>query len=540
MTSETTGGYAGESSGGEETGKGLKEWWNKFKSSGKGAGAASTPGLAATRSRSRERTYQSTTATTSTAPTEGRPVFSMPLSEAITYASITISTPGPDGTFYVWGVVPTVVARCGRYLKENATEVEGTFRVSGSSKRMKEIQAIFDRPPKYGKYINWSEVPHTSHDVATIFRRFLTQMPDSVIPDSFYHEFRDTYTDDPTKEKATVESYSNLIKRLPVPNKYLLLYVLDLLSVFEKKSDKNLMTATNLAVIFQPGILSHPDHRMLPSEHPLSQKVLEFLVTHVDDFSPLLESRLKENPYRRTSKGKSSSSSTSPRPHHTSTNNLPPPPLTPTTSSSSSSSSNANPPPSSSSRRQQPAPAPSSSSSHHHHQQQQPSGRPSTPPRSTRLSDTMAASESDDDFPGGVVIRMGDPARTQERLLSRSKSTSATSKPGGGRGPSSSRSVSGGGGVGTSSPGHSSLRAEDGNGGSTGRGTPTTMGTGAGAGAGASVRRRSTAPSNRRLEGGGVSGGGGGGRRKKIVEEEKKREELALTAGGKKSVFGAA
>ena len=36
----------------------------------------------------------------------------------------------------------------GRYLKENATEVEGTFRVSGSSKRMKDIQAIFDAPPK--------------------------------------------------------------------------------------------------------------------------------------------------------------------------------------------------------------------------------------------------------------------------------------------------------------------------------------------------------------------------------------------------------
>lgn len=96
----------------------------------------------------------------------------------------------------------------GRYLKEKATEVEGTFRVSGSSKRMKDIQALFDSPPKvrlrrprrararararaqrvltpglalclsqYGKYIDWDAVPHTTHDVATIFRRFLTQMP---------------------------------------------------------------------------------------------------------------------------------------------------------------------------------------------------------------------------------------------------------------------------------------------------------------------------------------------------------------------------
>lgn len=146
----------------------------------------------------------------------------------------------------------------------------------------------------------------------------------------------------PFDEAAAVQTYVELIKVLPIPNQYLLLYVLDLLSLFEKKSDKNLMTAnsasprlfsstwdlirslrfflffssdqlvcianetcyrshpeSDLAVIFQPGILSHPDHRMLPPEHALSQTVLEFLVTHVDDFSALLESRLENNPYRK-------------------------------------------------------------------------------------------------------------------------------------------------------------------------------------------------------------------------------------------------
>ena len=44
--------------------------------------------------------------------------------------------------------VPIVVAKCGLYLKENATEVEGTFRISGSAKRMRELQAVFDTDPK--------------------------------------------------------------------------------------------------------------------------------------------------------------------------------------------------------------------------------------------------------------------------------------------------------------------------------------------------------------------------------------------------------
>ena len=47
-------------------------------------------------------------------------------------------------------VIPVVVAKCGLYLKENGTEVEGAFRISGSTKRMKDLQAIFDTGPKVG------------------------------------------------------------------------------------------------------------------------------------------------------------------------------------------------------------------------------------------------------------------------------------------------------------------------------------------------------------------------------------------------------
>jgi hypothetical protein len=90
---------------------------------------------------------------------------------------------------------------------------------------------------------------------------------------------------------------------MPQANQYLLLYVLDLLSVFSRKSDKNLMNAqstsslplrtlsqrtthhsSDLAVIFRPGILSHPSHEMLPAQHALSQRVLEFLIAHQDWF----------------------------------------------------------------------------------------------------------------------------------------------------------------------------------------------------------------------------------------------------------------
>ncbi|KAJ6532030.1 Rho GTPase activation protein [Mycena capillaripes] len=211
-------------------------------------------------------------------------VFGKPLKESLKYASVQISTASANGELYVWGYIPVVVAKCGLYLKENATEVPGTFRVNGSNKRMRELQAIFEAPPRYGKSLDWKQESYTTHDVASVFRRYLTQMPEPVIPHAMYHAVRDALSKQPFNQDEVIATYKRLIRAMPRANQYLLLYVLDLLSVFARKSDKNLMTATNLAVIFRPGLISHPAHEMSPTEHDLSQRVLEFLIAQQDWF----------------------------------------------------------------------------------------------------------------------------------------------------------------------------------------------------------------------------------------------------------------
>ncbi|KAK2463426.1 hypothetical protein APHAL10511_004512 [Amanita phalloides] len=217
-------------------------------------------------------------------PKDEHPVFGKPLQESLRFASVQISTSDAGGRLYVWGYIPVVVAKCGLYLKENATEVEGTFRVNGSNKRMRDLQAAFEMPARYGKDLDWKQENYTTHDVASVFRRYLTQMPEPVIPWDMYHSFRDPLAKDYYNQDEVIKTYKSLIRRISRPNQYLLLYVLDLLSVFARKSEKNLMTAANLAVMFQPGIISHPNHDLSPQEHALSQKVLEFLLIHQDWF----------------------------------------------------------------------------------------------------------------------------------------------------------------------------------------------------------------------------------------------------------------
>ncbi|KAF2025339.1 RhoGAP-domain-containing protein [Setomelanomma holmii] len=225
-------------------------------------------------------------------------IFGVPLIQSIPYANVAISLFNEHGESYIYGYVPIVVAKCGVYLKEKATDVEGIFRLAGSEKRIKELKTAFDTPPRYGKGLDWTG--YTVHDAANILRRYFNNLPEPIIPLGNYDPFRQPLRGHQAEAvghiegqspstggfdpDAAVRVYQHLIKGLPSLNRQLLLYILDLLAVFAAKSDVNKMTTHNLAAIFQPGILSHPQHDMSPADYRLSQDVLIFLIDNQDHF----------------------------------------------------------------------------------------------------------------------------------------------------------------------------------------------------------------------------------------------------------------
>ncbi|KAL1798012.1 hypothetical protein ACET3X_004618 [Alternaria dauci] len=225
-------------------------------------------------------------------------IFGVPLIQSIPYANVAISLFNEHGESYIYGYVPIVVAKCGVFLKEKATDVEGIFRLAGSEKRIKELRTAFDTPPRYGKGLDWSG--YTVHDAANILRRYFNNLPEPIIPLQHYDPFRDPLKGHQAEAvgpcegqqpsvggfdpDAAVRTYQHEIKALPSLNRQLLLYILDLLAVFAAKADVNKMTTSNLAAIFQPGLLSHPQHDMSPVDYRLSQDVLIFLIDNQDHF----------------------------------------------------------------------------------------------------------------------------------------------------------------------------------------------------------------------------------------------------------------
>ncbi|KAI9697831.1 MAG: hypothetical protein M1836_004507 [Candelina mexicana] len=225
-------------------------------------------------------------------------IFGVPLSESIKYANVAISLQDENGKSFIYGYVPIVVAKCGVFLKEKATEQQGIFRLSGSAKRIKDLQTIFNSPDRYGKGLDWTG--YTVNDAANILRRYLNQLPQPIIPLEIYERFREPLRHHQAQavgelgeqrpdigdfdHEAAIKTYQQLITELPPLNRQLLLYILDLLAVFASKSDLNYMTSANLAAIFQPGMLTHPKHDMVPQEYRLSQDVLIFLIENQDNF----------------------------------------------------------------------------------------------------------------------------------------------------------------------------------------------------------------------------------------------------------------
>ncbi|EEB09266.1 rho-type GTPase activating protein Rga5 [Schizosaccharomyces japonicus yFS275] len=209
-------------------------------------------------------------------------IFGRPLQYVVNISSVALFVKSEDNRRVLYGHVPTIVAKCGYYLKQNATNVKGIFRINGSSKRIRKLEAIFNSAPSYGRDVDWSEF--TVHDAATILRQFLKSLPERVIPSEHYFAFRQVMLLTGTSDENKILMLERLMDLLPRANHYVLLYILDLLSVFALKASRTLMTARNLAAIFQPGVCSHPSHDNIPEEYFASQELLLFLIKHQEHF----------------------------------------------------------------------------------------------------------------------------------------------------------------------------------------------------------------------------------------------------------------
>lgn len=218
---------------------------------------------------------------------DGR-IFGVPLEESLNVAQKEVIIQKSKKEI---GSIPVVIAKSGHYLKENALDTTGIFRIAGSNKRVRELQTVFSKSPDFGcKFEGWDDF--NAHDIATLLKRYLNSLSEPLVPLALYDIFRNPILENPkTNEhkEEIIKNYEDIYMLLPQQNRHLILYLVALLNLFARNEKKNLMPASNLAAIVQPSILSHPKHEMSPKEYEISRTVIEFLILHALDIIPNTE-----------------------------------------------------------------------------------------------------------------------------------------------------------------------------------------------------------------------------------------------------------
>lgn len=211
-------------------------------------------------------------------------IFGVSLIESLSYSYSRISYLDEDTGAIFNGRVPIIIAKCGAFLKEQALDVEGIFRLSGNAKRISTLQTIFDTAyDGYGVQLDWQG--YTVHDASNVMRRFLNYLPEPVINLEYQLLFKTTLDAEFPSLEAKIDAFQKLIERLPIVHQYLLLYLLDMLYLFSFYEETTRMDTSSLATAFAPSILTDPNDAMNPAGYKESQRVLEFLIKYQNRFT---------------------------------------------------------------------------------------------------------------------------------------------------------------------------------------------------------------------------------------------------------------
>ncbi|KAK5643976.1 hypothetical protein RI129_007821 [Pyrocoelia pectoralis] len=155
--------------------------------------------------------------------------------------------------------VPNILTECVRHLEANGLQTVGIFRVSPSKKRVRQLREDFD----CGKESTLGN-DQCPHDVATLLKEFLRDLPDPLLCRDLYHAFVKTQR---IRNRAMqLEALERLVQLLPISHSDTLCTLLTFLTNVARNAEPrtyatgeiqggNKMDSNNLATVFAPNIL---------------------------------------------------------------------------------------------------------------------------------------------------------------------------------------------------------------------------------------------------------------------------------------------
>ncbi|KAI4713325.1 hypothetical protein J4E89_002305 [Alternaria sp. Ai002NY15] len=149
--------------------------------------------------------------------------------------------------------VPMVVYQCIQAVDLYGLEVEGIYRIPGTSSHIQQMKALFDSDASQVDFRNPESFQHDVNSVAGLLKQFFRELPDPLLTREFYGKYIDAARiDDETMRRDSMHA---LINALPDPNYATLRALVLHLHRVQQSSEVNRMSTANLGICWAPSIM---------------------------------------------------------------------------------------------------------------------------------------------------------------------------------------------------------------------------------------------------------------------------------------------
>jgi len=168
--------------------------------------------------------------------------------------------------------VPEIAYKTFNFLSHEM-DSEGLFRLSGLTSQVDLYRNMWNM----GIAVDYEKEKTDPHTVASLFKKWLREMPDPLLTHERYSDFVQLFG---KTEREKLDKFPKLLNSLPTANKKMVMELNAFAYKISEKSEINKMTAKNLAIVFGPNLLQTQDMNQMAADSAAINDVTEFMIAH--------------------------------------------------------------------------------------------------------------------------------------------------------------------------------------------------------------------------------------------------------------------
>ncbi|RDD43818.1 SLIT-ROBO Rho GTPase-activating protein 3 [Trichoplax sp. H2] len=183
--------------------------------------------------------------------------------------------------------IPLVVESCIKYITVHGLDLQGIFRLSGSSVDINSLKEQFEKgedplkDARDAKYV---------HAAAGVLRCYFRELPTPLFPSSLLEDLIDCLKQE-SSEKRIVEIRS-VISDLPHIVVVVMRLLFNFLRLVSEHEEQNKMTAANLSLVFGPTLMRLTEEKLITYQMQVNN-IMEIIIENSEAIFPQEDVRVK-------------------------------------------------------------------------------------------------------------------------------------------------------------------------------------------------------------------------------------------------------